>query len=46
MPVQLWRVPTDEPVFELACYRSYGESLAEALLHAAGEYGCELRGDV
>jgi len=43
MPIQLWRLGGDEPVFELACYRSYGESLAEALLHAAGEYGCELR---
>ena len=43
MPVQLWRLVADEPVFELACYRSYGESLAEALLQAAGEYGCDLR---
>lgn len=45
LPVQLWRLAADEPVFELACYRSYAESLVEALLHAAGEDGCVFQPD-
>ncbi|WP_237215010.1 sarcosine oxidase subunit gamma [Falsiroseomonas oryziterrae] len=42
MPLQIWRLPADEPVFELACYRSYGDSLADAVLQAAREHGCEV----
>lgn len=43
MPLQIWRLAANEPVFELACYRSYGESLADAVLQAAREHGCEVQ---
>ncbi len=42
LPVHLWCLPGPEAVLELACYRSYGDSLAEAVLAAAREYGCEV----
>jgi sarcosine oxidase gamma subunit len=42
LPVQFWCLPGPQPVFEIACYRSYAESLAEAVLAAAREHGCEV----
>jgi len=42
MPVHLWCLPGPQPVFEIACYRSFGDSLADAVLAAAREYGCEV----
>jgi sarcosine oxidase subunit gamma len=42
LPVHLWCLPGPGTIFELACYRSYGESLAQAVLAAAREYGCEV----
>jgi len=38
--VMLWR-PT-ESAWDIACYRSFGESLAHHLLDAATEFGCEV----
>lgn len=43
MPLQIWRLAAEEPVFEVACYRSYGGSLADAVLQAAREHGCEVQ---
>lgn len=40
--VTLWR-PTAE-AWDIACYRSFGESLAHALLEAAAEFGCDVTG--
>lgn len=42
LPVHLWCLPGPDAVIELACYRSYGDSLADAVLAAAREYGCEV----
>jgi sarcosine oxidase subunit gamma len=39
--LHLWRLEGEVPAFDLACHRSYGGSLAEAVLHAAAEFGCE-----
>lgn len=38
--VALWRLPGAVPAYEIACYRSFGASLAEAVLDAAAEFGC------
>jgi len=38
--VTLWR-PTAS-AWDIACYRSFGESLAEAVLEAAAEFGCTI----
>jgi sarcosine oxidase subunit gamma len=38
--IMLWR-PT-EHAWDIACYRSFGESLAHHLLEAAREFGCEV----
>jgi sarcosine oxidase subunit gamma len=38
IPVLLWCVAEDD--FRLACYRSYGGSLASAAIKAALEFGC------
>lgn len=42
LPLHIWRLPGPVTIFELACYRSYGDSLAQAVLAAAREYGCEV----
>ncbi len=38
--VTLWR--PDEAAWDIACYRSFGESLAHAVVEAAAEFGCEV----
>jgi sarcosine oxidase subunit gamma len=40
--VTLWRLPGAAPAYEIACYRSFGEALADAVLEAAAEFGCEV----
>ena len=40
--VTLWRVPDAAPTYEIACYRSFAESLADAVLDAAAEFGCNV----
>jgi sarcosine oxidase subunit gamma len=39
--VTLWRPAPD--AWDIACYRSFGGSLAASLLEAAAEFGCEVR---
>jgi sarcosine oxidase subunit gamma len=43
--VMLWRPPDAPAAWDIACYRSFGESLAEALLEAALPFGCEVLPD-
>lgn len=38
--VTVWRSPVGEGAWNLACQRSFGESLLHAVLDAAGEFGC------
>lgn len=40
--VTLWRAPESGGAWGLACYRSFGESLAHEVLQAAAEFGCEV----
>ncbi len=40
--VTLWRPPNAEGAWDLACYRSFGESLLHAVQEAAAEFGCEV----
>lgn len=40
--VTLWRLPGVAPAYEIACYRSFGEALADAVLEAAAEFGSEV----
>ncbi|HEV7263320.1 MAG TPA: sarcosine oxidase subunit gamma family protein [Falsiroseomonas sp.] len=42
MGVTLWRPPTAKDAWHIACYRSFGESLAHDVLEAAAEFGCEV----
>jgi sarcosine oxidase subunit gamma len=37
--VALWRVGQE---WHIACYRSFGQALAEAVLEAAAEFGCDV----
>jgi heterotetrameric sarcosine oxidase gamma subunit len=39
--VTLWRAPGADG-WDIACYRSFGESLAHAVLEAAAEFGCDV----
>ena len=45
MPLHLWCLPGPQPIFEFACYRSYADSLADAVLAAAREFGCNVAED-
>ena len=40
--VALWRVPGLADSWDIACYRSFGESLAHAVLEAVAEFGCDV----
>ena len=40
--VTLWRVPGFADVWDIVCFRSFGESLAHAVLEAAAEFGCDV----
>ncbi|WP_146217021.1 sarcosine oxidase subunit gamma [Falsiroseomonas bella] len=42
--VTLWRAPDAGDAWCLACLRSYGASLVEAVLEAAAEFGCAVEG--
>jgi sarcosine oxidase subunit gamma len=39
--VTLWRAPATD-AWDIACYRSFGESLAHAVVEAAAEFGCDI----
>jgi sarcosine oxidase subunit gamma len=41
LPLHLWCLPGPDAAIEIASYRSYAGSLAEAVLEAAREHGCE-----
>ncbi len=41
--VLLWRLPASVPTYAIACYRSFGPDLANALLAAAAPFGCEVQ---
>lgn len=43
VPVQIWQINA-APTYEMACPRSYGISLWQALVAAFTEYGCETGG--
>lgn len=41
IPVHLWRID-DTPAYQIACPRSYGISLLQALIASHVEYGCDV----
>lgn len=41
IPVHLWRID-DAPAYQIACPRSYGISLQQALIASHVEYGCDV----